>query len=39
MREMLDRGTAFEVEIVTKKNYPVDKLLVVKDTDWMRSVY
>jgi hypothetical protein len=34
-----DEGTAFEVEIVTKTNSLVDKILVDKRTGWMRSVY
>ena len=39
MGEILDGGTPSEVERVTKNDYPMDKLLVVKDTDWNRSVY
>jgi hypothetical protein len=35
-----DEGSAFEAEIVTKSNGSlVDKVLVNKDTGWMRSVY
>ncbi len=35
-----DEGYAFEAEIVTKKNGSlVDKVLVNKNTGWMRSVY
>jgi hypothetical protein len=34
-----DEGTAFEVDIVTKNNSLVDKILVDKRTGWMRSVY
>ena len=35
-----DEGYAFEVEIVTKKNGSlVDKVLVNKNTGWIRSVY
>jgi hypothetical protein len=34
-----DEGSAFEVDIVTKSNALVDKVLVNKDTGWLRSVY
>jgi len=35
-----DEGSAFEADIVTKSNGSlVDKVLVSKDTGWMRSVY
>jgi hypothetical protein len=35
-----DEGSAFEVDIVTKSNGAlVDKVLVNKDTGWLRSVY
>jgi len=35
-----DEGSAFEVDIVTKNNGTlVDKVLVSKDTGWLRSVY
>ena len=34
-----EEATAFEVEIVTKGNSLVDKILVDKRTGWMRSVY
>jgi hypothetical protein len=35
-----DEGSAFEVDIVTKSNGSlVDKVLVSKDTGWLRSVY
>ena len=35
-----DEGSAFEVDIVTKSNGTlVDKVLVSKDTGWLRSVY
>ena len=39
MGEIQDGGTASEAEIVTKNNTLVDKLLVVKGTGRMRSVY
>ena len=39
MGEIRDGGTASELEIVTKNNYLLDKLLVVKGAGWMRSVY
>ena len=35
----MEEGSAFEVEIVTKNNSLVDKILVDKRTGWMRSVY
>jgi len=34
-----DLGHAFEVEILTKENSLVDKVIVDKGTGWMRSVY
>ena len=34
-----EKGTAFEADIVTKDNSPVDKILVDKNTGWMRSAY
>ena len=35
-----DEGSAFEVDIVTKNNNSlVDKVLVDKNTGWLRSVY
>ncbi len=34
-----DVGNAFEAEIVTKDDSLVDKILVDKNTGWMRSVY
>ena len=35
-----DEGSAFEADIVTKSNGTlVDKVLVSKDTGWLRSVY
>lgn len=34
-----DEGSTFEVEIVTKNNSLVDKILVDKRTGWMRSTY
>ena len=35
-----DEGSAFEIDIVTKSNGTlVDKVLVSKDTGWLRSVY
>lgn len=34
-----DAGNTFEVEIVTKNNAPVDKVLVDKQTGMTRSAY
>ena len=35
-----DEGSAFEIDIVTKSNGTlVDKVLVSKDTGWLRSIY
>jgi len=34
-----DLGHAFEVEILTKENSLVDKVIVDKGTGWMRSIY
>jgi hypothetical protein len=34
-----DKGNAFEGEILTQKGSLVDKILVDKDTGWVRSVY
>jgi hypothetical protein len=34
-----DKGNAFEAEILTKQNSLVDKILVDKNTGWLRSVY
>ena len=34
-----DEGSAYEVEIVTKGNSLVDRILVDKRTGWMRSFY
>lgn len=34
-----DKGNAFEGEILTPKGSLVDKILVDKNTGWMRSVY
>ncbi len=34
-----DMGNAFEAEILTKDDSLVDKILVDKNTGWMRSVY
>jgi hypothetical protein len=35
-----DEGSAFEVDIVTKSNGSlVDKILVNKNTGWLRSAY
>jgi hypothetical protein len=34
-----DKGNAFEGEILTQKGSLVDKILVDKNTCWMRSVY
>jgi hypothetical protein len=34
-----DKGYAFEAEILTQKGSLVDKILVDKNTGWMRSVY
>jgi len=37
--EIKDRGDAFEAEILTKDNSLVDRVLVDKNTGWMRSAY
>ncbi len=37
--EIKDVGNAFEAEILTKDNSLVDRILVDKNTGWMRSVY
>jgi hypothetical protein len=37
--EIKDQGYAFEAEIKTKDGSLVDKILVDKNTGWMRSVY
>ena len=37
--EITDQGNAFEAEILTKDNSLVDRVLVDKNTGWMRSVY
>jgi hypothetical protein len=37
--EIKDKGTVFEAEIVTMENSLVDKLLVDKNTGWLRSIY
>jgi hypothetical protein len=34
-----DKGNIFEADIVTKDNALVDKILVDKNTGWMRSAY
>jgi len=34
-----DIGNAFEAEILTKENSMVDKIIIDKDTGWMRSAY
>ena len=34
-----DIGNAFEAEILTKENSMVDKIIIDKDTGWMRSTY
>lgn len=34
-----DKVNAFEAEILTQKDSLVDKILVDKNTGWMRSVY
>ena len=34
-----DKGSAFEVEILTKGNALVDRILVDKNTGWMKSQY
>ena len=39
MGSIKDVGNAFEVEIVTKNNALVDKILVDKTTGWMNSAY
>lgn len=39
MGKIKDEGSAFEVDIVTKNGSLVDKILVNKDTGWIRSVY
>lgn len=37
--KITDAGDAFEVEIVTREDSLVDRILVDKNTGWMRSVY
>jgi hypothetical protein len=37
--KITDKGPYYEAEIVTKNNALVDKILVDKNTGWMRSVY
>jgi hypothetical protein len=37
--DMKDEGYAFEIEVLTKDNSLVDKILIDKRTGWMRSVY
>jgi len=37
--EIKDRGDAFEAEILTQDNSLVDRVLVDKNTGWMRSAY
>ncbi len=37
--ETRESDTDFEVEIVTSNGSPVDKLLIDKDTGWLRSTY
>ncbi len=37
--KLTDKGKYFEVEIVTKDGSLVDKLMVDKQTGWMRSIY
>jgi hypothetical protein len=39
MEKVEEQGRAFEVERVIKDNSLVAKILVVKRTGWMRSVY
>ncbi|MFB3925028.1 MAG: hypothetical protein ACE14T_03160 [Syntrophales bacterium] len=39
MGSVTDKGSAFEVEILTKDNSIVDKVLVDKNTGWMKSEY
>ena len=34
-----EKDNGFEVDIVTKNNSLVDKILVDKNTGWMRSAY
>ncbi len=37
--KITEKGSSFEAEIVTKNNSLVDKVLVDKNTGWMRSAY
>jgi hypothetical protein len=37
--EIEDKGPVFEVEIVTKEDSLVDKLVVNKETGWIGSIY
>ena len=37
--EIKDMGYVFEAEILTKDNSRVDKIIVDKNTGWMRSAY
>jgi hypothetical protein len=37
--EVEDKGPVFEVEIVTKEDSLVDKLVVNKETGWIGSIY
>jgi hypothetical protein len=37
--KITDKDQYFEAEIVTKDNSLVDKILVDKQTGWMRSIY
>lgn len=39
MGTITDKGLYFEAEVVTKNNSLVDKILVDKNTGWMRSAY
>jgi hypothetical protein len=37
--KIMDKDQYFEAEIVTKNDSLVDKILVDKQTGWMRSIY
>jgi hypothetical protein len=39
MGSVKDKGSTFEVEILTKDNSLVDRILVDKNTGWMKSEY
>jgi hypothetical protein len=36
---IMDKGTAFEVEILTKDNSIADKISVDKNSGWIHSIY